>query len=81
MLGGNAIGKLAPQPPNGPRLMVGFSTAMQCPDIFAGCLDRPEPYELGPSKEPFLMVECNPAAQIDDICDVMAVFFVANGQK
>ena len=80
-LGGKTIGKLAPEYSPEPRLMVGFSTTMQCAETFAGCLGRPEPYVLGPSKEPFLMVACDPVAQRDDICDVMAVFFMASRRQ
>ena len=77
-LDGKVIGKLAPEYPPEPRFMVGFSTTMQCPDVFAGRLGRREPYELGPSKEPFLMVACDLDTQAGDISDVMREFFLAN---
>lgn len=72
--GGKTIGKLAPECPEAPRLMVGFSVAAQTPRRFAQQLGRPASYYLGPKKEPFWMVACDPTALSREICDVMVAF-------
>jgi len=61
-------------PPKSKTILCGNECAIRC-------LGEPEPYELGPFKKPFLMVECDPVEQPEDICDVMGVFFLANRRR
>lgn len=72
--GKKTLGKLAPRGPAAPELMVGFSVAVPSAEAFAEQLGTPEPFVLGPRKQPFLMVACDPQLDADRICEVMTSF-------
>lgn len=76
-----ALGKLAPREPAAPKLMVGFSVAVPSAEAFADQLSAPEPFVLGPGKQPFLMVACDPQLDADRICDVLTSFIEDAGES
>ena len=68
---GKTIGKLCPQNPKKPYLLVGFS--IMAPNVvgYSSMLGPPWPFVVGASKEPFMFVRLE---ELDKICDVMIEF-------
>ena len=67
-------GKLAPEYPENPQLMIGFSSEIDTAGTFACRLGEPECRVLGPCKKPFQMVAGNLVTEGNEICEVMAAF-------
>ena len=67
-------GKLAPDLPKHPRLMVGFSSEIPQAEDFGVRLGETEVYLLGPPKKSFVMVAANHLNGTNEICRVMVDF-------
>jgi len=67
-------GKLAPELPKRPRLMVGFSSEIPQAEDFGVRLGETEVRLLGPPKKKFVMVPANHLNGTNEICRVMVDF-------
>ena len=74
LVNGKRVGKLVPENPDLPSLLVGFSYAVDDAQDFAEQLRDCEPCKYGVKWEPFLMVEADPTTQGTEIVERMVAF-------
>jgi hypothetical protein len=74
ILKGKTRGKLAPELPKHPRLMVGFSSEITQAEDFGAHFGETEVCLLGPRKKKFVMVSANHLNETNEICRVMVDF-------